>query len=372
MKTKEKCNAMDDFRIKEIIHKTERENCEYSTLEIEDIFYRLFGIVPFETLHSDDDKLIQPADYATTVDTWLGSDDDDDDDDDEQPYLTPIDYYALAKMLDEKGYVQYALASNYADLFININEKIIIRFNSGLDVFHIGREIPDIARIDLPLCKSDKKAGFKVLTQSVSGYKTIDMAFDRLNSDIFANYNDDIQWDKMNEFVADKSESGLMLFHGAPGTGKSSIIKELIVRNTNRKFIFLDANILHDIVTANLVDFFIHQKNTIYIIEDAEKLLVNRKTEYNAMISTLLNMTDGLLGSALKTKFICTFNTDVSNIDKALLRKGRLKLIYEFKPLTIDKTRKLYPEAKQPMTLGDIYNAKEENDFSAKRTKIGF
>ena len=34
--------------------------------------------------------------------------------------------------------------------------------------------------------------------------------------------------------------------------------------------------------------------------------------------------------SIIKCKFICTFNTNIENVDKALLRKGRMKLKYEF------------------------------------------
>ena len=84
-------------------------------------------------------------------------------------------------------------------------------------------------------------------------------------------------------------------------------------------------------------------------------------------------MTDGLLANALKTKFICTFNTGLDKIDEALLRKGRLKLKYEFEKLDLEKTKALCPEAKEPMTLADIYNIDRENDFSRKiKTKIGF
>ena len=70
-----------------------------------------------------------------------------------------------------------------------------------------------------------------------------------------------------------------------------------------------------------------------------------------------------------------SFNTSLSNIDKALLRKGRLTLKYEFKKLAKDKVKKLIPEEeiKQDMSLADIYNFKEENDYSKKQTStIGF
>ena len=95
----------------------------------------------------------------------------------------------------------------------------------------------------------------------------------------------------------------------------------------------------------------------------------------------LLNITDGLLGECLGIQIIATFNTHVSNIDKALLRKGRLIGLYEFKPLSIQKSKILLEEngntnseIKQPMTLADIYNT-EQTEFSFnnnKRASIGF
>jgi ATP-dependent 26S proteasome regulatory subunit len=125
----------------------------------------------------------------------------------------------------------------------------------------------------------------------------------------------------------------------------------------------------------------IENANTIFVIEDAEDLLVSRDQFKNSSISMLLNLTDGLLGESLGIQIIATFNTHISNIDKALLRKGRLIGLYEFKALSIDKSKKLLEEngiinteIKQPMTLADSYNT-EQNEFTIntnKRASIGF
>ena len=109
--------------------------------------------------------------------------------------------------------------------------------------------------------------------------------------------------------------------------------------------------------------------------EDCEKILLNRDHNYNPTMSILLNLTDGIISDILNIKIICTFNTALSNIDKALLRKGRLTLKYEFKKLAKEKVKKLLPDENitQDMSLADIYNFKEENDYSKKQqNKIGF
>jgi ATP-dependent 26S proteasome regulatory subunit len=94
----------------------------------------------------------------------------------------------------------------------------------------------------------------------------------------------------------------------------------------------------------------------------------------------LLNLTDGLMGDFVNIKFICTFNTDIKNIDQALLRKGRITCKYEFKKLHVDKAnvllKKQFPETAHVFTedtsLADIYNF-DQNDYKEKSVKkIGF
>ena len=88
----------------------------------------------------------------------------------------------------------------------------------------------------------------------------------------------------------------------------------------------------------------------------------------------------GLFGSvkddALKIKFICTFNTNINNVDKAILRKGRLKVRYEFKPLSKDKANKigksLGVHVDKDTTLAELYNQSKVNFSEENQTKLGF
>lgn len=94
----------------------------------------------------------------------------------------------------------------------------------------------------------------------------------------------------------------------------------------------------------------------------------------------MLNLSDGLLAESLGIQVIASFNTNISNIDKALLRKRRLTALYEFKELSIIKAAALIEvlgfknrSITKPMTLADIYNI-EETAFQLKpeRNTIGF
>ena len=195
-------------------------------------------------------------------------------------------------------------------------------------------------------------------------------------------YNEDLieKFDIIENFVVNES-NGLTLLHGLPGSGKTSFIKFLIKKYPTKKFIYVPNNIFKQIDGPSFIQFFSdnEHRNSILVIEDAEALLIDRN-DGNESISTLLNLSEGFLGKALEISVILTFNCPVQNIDSSLLRKGRLKCIYEFNELSIEKSKHLFKilnydvEINQPMTLADILNYNIDNGLQKKeeRKKIGF
>lgn len=197
---------------------------------------------------------------------------------------------------------------------------------------------------------------------------------------IETHYNDDLILLHLNSLkkLKAKNESDLFLFHGQPGTGKSTYIRYLI-HLIKKRVIFISPNLAGNLDSPTFTAFLINNPNSIFVIEDAENLIVSRDSENNSAISMILNLTDGLLGEGLGIQFICTFNTHLSRIDKALLRKGRLKALYEFDELSVDKSNYLLESlsldyvTNKPMTLAEIYNLKEDNfDFDGDRRVVGF
>jgi len=78
---------------------------------------------------------------------------------------------------------------------------------------------------------------------------------------------------------------------------------------------------------------------------------------------------DGLLGDAMHQQIIATFNCDLTKIDPALLRKGRLIANYEFNKLDLESSKILSDKLgfgiesiTQPMTLAEIYNQGEKDE----------
>ena len=76
-------------------------------------------------------------------------------------------------------------------------------------------------------------------------------------------------------------------------------------------------------------------------VEDAEKALQSREIENNDIISTLLNLTDGIMSDILGMQAIATFNCSMDRIDAALLRPGRLIEAVEFKKFTPEEATRL-------------------------------
>ena len=133
-----------------------------------------------------------------------------------------------------------------------------------------------------------------------------------------------------------------------------------------------------EITNPGLISILIDRPNSIFVIEDAENIIVDREKDENSKVSTLLNISDGLLSDCLNIQIICSFNTDISKVDSALMRKGRLIAKYEFRELEAQKAQALSNKLgfdgifKTPTTLTAIYNQGEKTYSQANKNKVGF
>jgi SpoVK/Ycf46/Vps4 family AAA+-type ATPase len=146
-----------------------------------------------------------------------------------------------------------------------------------------------------------------------------------------------------------------------------------------KKVIFISPKMAGELDNLSMTPFLLDNRNTVLVIEDAEELITSREEVRNSNLSMLLNLSDGLLGESLGIQIIATFNTDVRNIDKALLRKGRLSAIYEFKNLSLDRTNSLLQrlgqnvEVNNPLPVAEIFNFDKDNYYIPKLQKaVGF
>lgn len=189
----------------------------------------------------------------------------------------------------------------------------------------------------------------------------------------------------IHKTIVEKLETtvgGIYMFYGSPGTGKTTYIRNLCQSIKDRTFIFIPANMAYFISDPTFISLLSEHHSPVLIIEDAEEILAERGANNSNMVSTILNISDGMLTSVTKTSIIVTYNTKRNDIDPALMRKGRLKAEYAFEALSTEETNillaalSLPATADKPMTLAEIYNLKEEVLFTKKQEekqkRIGF
>jgi len=169
---------------------------------------------------------------------------------------------------------------------------------------------------------------------------------------------------------------GLYLLHGKPGTGKTSFIKS-VLSEAGKRAIYMSPAQTDNLTSPALIGLLMDYPDSILVIEDAETVLMKRQGDNSNAVSNLLNMTDGFPADFLNLNIICTFNTRIENIDPALLRKGRLKGICQFRELTSEQASELAAHlgvdvnTDKPMSLAEVCNGGADPDYF-RNNGIGF
>lgn len=184
----------------------------------------------------------------------------------------------------------------------------------------------------------------------------------------------------------EQDSSGLYMFHGPPGTGKSSYIKHL-AQKVGREFIYIPTAMLETFTTdPACLQILTGKPRAVLVLEDAEKIIAKRHGDNadGTALSSLLNLSDGILSDMLNISVVVTYNCSTDDIDRALLRKGRLQAEYRFPLLSPDASRTLashighdpaeVAKINQSMSLADIYNLCKQVEFGAPKEEksIGF
>ena len=228
-----------------------------------------------------------------------------------------------------------------------------------------------------------KKANIQLVKSDMGHLDTEDYDLYSPPMDLDLNYG--AEFLKIHNLIIERlnkpNDKGIILLHGDPGTGKTSYIKHLTSLIMDKDILFIPPSMAEMLSEPTIIPFLMDHKNSILIIEDAERVIGDREGNGSpAGVSNILNLTDGILGDCLNIQVVATFNMKREKIDKALLRKGRLIAEHKFEKLSIEDTNKLLKNlnkeqiSEEGMCLADIYNIDVEIAKSSfdKTSKIGF
>lgn len=233
-----------------------------------------------------------------------------------------------------------------------------------------------IESVSKPL-EGKKLPKFNLVTIGQNGPSTITKTLKKqIDIDVDNSYNLDIDIETIKSDIKDDT-SGLMIFAGDPGTGKTTFIKYLAQEFPDKNFFFLSNSNLGLLSDPKFTTYCLDEmENAILVLEDCERAMLSRDINKSFDISNILNITDGIVGDMLNMKIIATLNTH-DKIDSALLRKGRLIRKVEFKKLSPEQVANMANKLgkviePKEMALCEVYNSEDNGVEPVKKGAFGF
>ena len=158
----------------------------------------------------------------------------------------------------------------------------------------------------------------------------------------------------------------ISILAGPPGTGKTKLIQSLIPDMGKKvRIVYLPTYLVSQIDSPKLLGFLLGQAayKFVFLVEDCDSLLVPRGMDSVNVLSSFLNLTDGILGNCLDIHFIVSTNAKTTEYDPAITRPGRLTELVDFELLDAAHANQVYRRIskreedifKKPASLADVY-----------------
>jgi len=179
----------------------------------------------------------------------------------------------------------------------------------------------------------------------------------------------------------------LVIFSGAPGVGKSFLLRSMISEIDNSVNILVPSKMASTLDNPELLSLllgFRTRQNAneciTFFIEDADACLAPRMSDNISVVSSLLNLTDGLFGTALNLRIITTTNAEKPDFDPAMVRAGRLLKHIEVPHLSPGEAERAYKRmtGKDTVfigktTLAEVYaRSYDKEQEKTEKKAVGF
>lgn len=170
------------------------------------------------------------------------------------------------------------------------------------------------------------------------------------------------------------SDAAVLLMAGAPGTGKTTLLRHMVYEHNLTASVVYDENLMES--DGIFQQFLFNKEDDMLIIEDADVILTSRESDKNKLMSRFLNVSDGLIKLPNKKLIFTTNLSDFGRIDPALMRPGRCFDTLHTRALTYDEALRAATAAGLPTpvenreyTVAELFN-QGRKQMEARR--IGF
>ena len=176
----------------------------------------------------------------------------------------------------------------------------------------------------------------------------------------------------------------LVLWHGAPGTGKTTAVRALSRQwsswcdthyVTDPEQLFANPQYLLEVAGGDEDESPVRDSSRwrLVVAEDCDEYLrTDARARAGASLGRLLNLCDGILGHGLQVLVLLTTNEDVGSLHPAITRPGRCLSAVEFSPLAPAEAQAwLGPDSPAPagrLTLAELYALREERSLPGGRS----